>query len=102
MVALVEASAQTEQAGGEQAQETAEIESPTAEVETSQEADTTAHGEAEPTRETPEGEQDITKMTVKQLQALVKQRGIGIARTKGDCGYFAVSFADSGLPAGSF
>jgi len=29
-------------------------------------------------------EQDITKMTVKQLQALVKQRGIGIARTKSD------------------
>ena len=30
------------------------------------------------------GEQDITKMTVKQLQALAKQRGIGIARTKAD------------------
>lgn len=30
------------------------------------------------------GEQDITKMTVKQLQALAKQRGIGIARTKSD------------------
>ena len=29
-------------------------------------------------------EQDITKMTVKQLQALAKQRGIGIARTKSD------------------
>ncbi len=28
--------------------------------------------------------QDITKMTVKQLQALAKQRGIGIARTKSD------------------
>ena len=28
--------------------------------------------------------QDITKMTVKQLQALAKQRGIGIARTKPD------------------
>jgi len=27
---------------------------------------------------------DIAKMTVKQLQALVKQRGIGIARTKDD------------------
>jgi len=30
------------------------------------------------------GEQDITKMTVKQLQAQAKQRGIGIARTKSD------------------
>ena len=30
------------------------------------------------------GEQDITKITVKQLQALAKQRGIGIARTKPD------------------
>lgn len=29
-------------------------------------------------------EQDVTKMTVKQLQALAKQRGIGIARTKSD------------------
>ena len=84
MVALIEASAQTEQAGGEQVQETAEIESPTAEVETSREADPTAQGEAEPTPETPEGEQDIAKMTVKQLQALAKQRGIGIARTKDD------------------
>ena len=27
---------------------------------------------------------DVTKMTVKQLQALAKQRGIGIARTKPD------------------
>ena len=30
------------------------------------------------------GDHDITKMTVKQLQALAKQRGIGIARTKPD------------------
>ena len=29
-------------------------------------------------------EPDVTKMTVKQLQALAKQRGIGIARTKSD------------------
>ena len=83
MVALIEASAQTEQAGSEQAQDTAEAESPTAETETPQEADPDAQGEAEPTSETP-GEQNITKMTVKQLQALAKQRGIGIARTKDD------------------
>ena len=84
MVALVEASAQTEQASDERAPETAEAESPTAEVETPQEADPDAQGEAEPAPETPEGVQDIAKMTVKQLQALAKQRGIGIARTKDD------------------
>ena len=84
MVALVEASAQADPAGGEQAQETTDAESPTAEVETSQKADPSAQGEAEPMPETPEGEQDIAKMTVKQLQALAKQRGIGIARTKDD------------------
>ena len=49
-----------------------------------QEPNPTAQSEAEPTPETPEGEQDITKMTVKQLQALAKQRSIGIARTKSD------------------
>ena len=54
------------------------------EVESSQEADPVAHEEAEPTPETPEGEQNITKMTVKQLQVLAKQRDIGIARTKDD------------------
>ena len=83
MVALVEVSAQTEQTGGEQ-QETTEVESPTAEAETSQEADPATQSDAEPTPETPEGGQDIAKMTVKQLQALAKQRGIGIARTKDD------------------
>ena len=84
MVALVEASALAEQAGGEQAQETTETESPVAEAEAPQEADPTAQGEAEPTLETPEGEQDVTKMTVKELWALAKQRGISIARTKDD------------------
>jgi len=84
MVALVEASAQTEQTGGEQTQETPEAESATAEVEASQEVDPTAQSEAEPTLETPEDGQVIAKMTVKQLQGLAKQRGIGIARTKDD------------------
>ena len=84
MVALVEASAHPDQAGKEQAQVTAQAESPVAEAEVTQEADPTAQGEAEPTPETPEGEPDIAKMTVKQLQALAKQRGIGIARTKDD------------------
>ena len=84
MVTLVEASAQTEQTGSEQAQETTEVESPIAEAGAPQEADPTIQGEAEPPPETPEGGQDIAKMTVKQLQALAKQRGIGIARTKDD------------------
>ena len=84
MVALVDTATQAEQAGGEQAQETTEAESSVAEAETPQEADPTAQGEAEPAAETPEGKQDIAKMTVKQLQALAKQRGIGIARTKDD------------------
>jgi len=34
--------------------------------------------------ETTNSEQDITQLSVKQLQELVKQRGIGIARTKSD------------------
>ena len=34
--------------------------------------------------ETETSEQDITKMTVKELQAIAKQRKIGIARTKSD------------------
>ena len=84
MVTLVEASTQTEQAAGEQAQTTTEAESTVAEAEASPEADPTVQAEAEPTPETPEDGQDIAKLTVKQLQALAKQRGIGIARTKAD------------------
>ncbi len=85
MVALVEASAEAAQAGGEQISETTETGSPVAETGARQESDPTAQGEAESTPETsPEGGQDIAKMTVKQLQALAKQRGIGIARTKTD------------------
>jgi len=84
MVALVEESTQADPACREQPQEAAEAESPVAETKAPQEADPTAQGDAEPTPETPEGGQDIAKMTVKQLQALAKQRGIGIARTKDD------------------
>ena len=84
MAALVETSAQTEQAGGEQPQETAEVESTVAEAEASEKAEPTGQGEAVPTPETPEGGQDLTKLSVKQLQTLAKQRGIGIARTKAD------------------
>ena len=84
IVALVEASTEAEQAGEERAQEATEAESPVAEAEASQEADPTAQGDAEPTPEIPEGEQDIAKMTVKELWALAKQRGVSVARTKDD------------------
>jgi len=84
MVALVEASTQTEQAGAEQAQETTRVESPTARAKAFQKADPTSQAAETATATASEGEQDVAKMTVKQLQALVKQRGIGIARTKSD------------------
>ena len=84
MVALVEASTQTDQAGGEQAQETADTESHVEEAEALQEADPIAQDEAEPVPETPGGDQDIAKMTVKELWALAKERGISVARTKED------------------
>ena len=84
MVTLVEASTQAEQADEEQAQETTETESPVAEAEAPQEADPTSQVAETATATASEGEQDVAKMTVKQLQALAKQRGIGIARTKDD------------------
>ena len=84
MVALVEAAAQAEQAGREQAQATTEVESTVAEAETPHDADPVAQREAKPTSETAESGQDIAKMNVKQLQALAKQKGISIARTKDD------------------
>ncbi|MDP8238064.1 MAG: hypothetical protein P9X24_03155 [Candidatus Hatepunaea meridiana] len=37
-----------------------------------------------PEQPSEDNEQDIVKMTVKQLQTLAKQRSIGIARTKDD------------------
>ncbi|MDP8238069.1 MAG: KOW motif-containing protein [Candidatus Hatepunaea meridiana] len=83
MVSLVEAPAQVEHTGEEQVQETSETES-TTEAQVSQEADSSVQHEETPASTVPEGEQDITKMTVKQLQALAKQRGISIARTKTD------------------
>lgn len=96
MVALVEASAQTEQAGGEQAQETAESESPATEAESPQKADPAAGTTSQPDHtdntadraiqaDTNDNEpEDLTKLTVKQLQALAKRRGISVARTKSD------------------
>ena len=82
MVALVEPSTEVEQT--DEVEMITETESPVVETEASQEADPAVVGEVEPTTETPCEEQDITKMTVKQLQTLAKQRGIGIARTKSD------------------
>ncbi|MDP8238366.1 MAG: KOW motif-containing protein [Candidatus Hatepunaea meridiana] len=82
MVALVEPSTQAEPT--DEVEVVTETESPVVETEASQEAEPTDQGKAMPTPETTDDEQDITKMTVKQLQALARQRGIGIARTKSD------------------
>ena len=55
------------------------------EDESSGESDPSSQSEEQPSEAQGEGEStDITKMTVKQLQAQAKQRGIGIARTKSD------------------
>ena len=49
------------------------------------ESDSSSESPEQPSGAQDEGEStDITKMTVKQLQALAKQRKIGIARTKSD------------------
>lgn len=54
-------------------------------VESSTESDPSSELQEQPSETQSEGEStDITKMTVKQLQALAKQRKIGIARTKSD------------------
>ncbi len=47
-------------------------------------AETTAETPTPPDQPSENNDQNIAKMTVKQLQALAKQRGIGIARTKDD------------------
>ncbi len=82
MVVLVKVSAQAEQAGDEP--ETTEVEAPSAAVEASGEADPTSQAAETATATASEGEQDVAKMTVKQLQALAKQRGVSVARTKAD------------------
>ena len=72
-----------EATGSDQAVESveqADSDTQTEQTEDSEAASNTA--EQDPNGEA--GAQDITKMTVKQLQALAKQRGIGIARTKSD------------------
>ena len=56
-----------------------EITAPESETNTEDQDDSSIQ---DPTQEADA--QDITKMTVKQLQTLAKQRGIGIARTKSD------------------
>ena len=49
------------------------------------EPDSSSQVKEQPNNADQEGDSpDVTKMTVKQLQALAKQRGIGIARTKPD------------------
>jgi len=55
------------------------------EDESSTESDPSSESQEQPSEAQSDDEStDITKMTVKQLQALAKQRKIGIARTKSD------------------
>jgi len=55
------------------------------EDESSTESDPSSQSEKQPSEAQGDDEStDVTKMTVKQLQALAKQRKIGIARTKSD------------------
>ncbi len=78
MIAVVRSVAEIESEPSEaQFAEVAPVEMPTSE--TSAEA-----SEVNSNSDAGNSEQDITKMTVKQLQALAKQRGIGIARIKSD------------------
>jgi len=77
----------------QEAQETTEMQqtesnvdaSSNEENESSTESNPSSDSQEQPSESPGEGEStDITKMTVKQLQAQAKQRKIGIARTKSD------------------
>ena len=96
MVALVqnsETQAETEnltvEANAIESSESTQIEDDVAQAESDTQTEETSAPESEANTEeqdmnTEAVKQDITKMTVKQLQSLAKQRGIGIARTKSD------------------
>ena len=96
MVALVqnsETQAKTENSTVEESavesNESTQIEDDVAQADSNTQTEETTAPESESSTEDQDTnaetcEQDITKMTVKQLQALAKQHGIGIARTKSD------------------
>ena len=84
MVALIPATDGQETTEEPQAESTVE-DSSTEENASSGEPDLSSQVDEQQNETQEEGNQpDIAKMTVKQLQALAKQRGIGIARTKPD------------------
>ena len=84
MVALIP-STEEHEATEEQRTESEIVNSPSEENQLSDESDSTQQLAEQPNTTSEEGEStDIIKMTVKQLQAQAKQRGIGIARTKSD------------------
>jgi len=84
MVALIPSTEGPETPKEQQAEGTDENSS-NDEVAPSVETDSSSQHAEQPIEPVLEGEPtDVNKMTVKQLQALAKQRGIGIARTKPD------------------
>jgi len=87
MVALLPSAEEQEAQETTETQETESVSvvSSNDEVEALTESDPSSQSEEQPNGAQDGGEStDITKMTVKQLQAQAKQRGIGIARTKSD------------------
>jgi len=86
MVALIPPTeAQEAQETNKEQQAESSEDSPTEENAPAGEPDSSSQTKEQPSEAQGEGEStDVTKMTVKQLQALAKQRGIGIARTKPD------------------
>jgi len=83
MVALIPSTEEQEATEEQQAESTVE-DSTTEENAPSGEPESSSQAEEQPNTAQEEGSPDLTKMTVKQLQALAKQRGIGIALTKPD------------------
>ena len=97
MVALIESSEQqtdqetqpSEEESAVESSESTQTEDDAAQAESDTQTEETTDSESASDTEgqdpnSQSAEQDVTKMTVKQLQALAKQRGIGIARTKSD------------------
>lgn len=73
----------------EESTDSTQIEEPAGQADSEAKTEQTVDSEAASNTEEQDphseaNEPDVTKMTVKQLQALAKQRGIGIARTKSD------------------
>ncbi len=83
MVALIPVTVRQETTEVRQA-ESRDEDSSTEENATNGESGSNSQSDEQPNPAQEGGSPDVTKMTVKQLQALAKERGIGIARTKSD------------------